>query len=222
MSQTKILFLSSGNGGTIKFLFYAIKKLRLETKFDIIKVIADRECGSIEFAQKVGLTNLVIKYNRQNINELYDQIAITNKPDIVITNIHKVLDKEIISIPNINFINLHYSLLPAFEGMIGMKTIEEAKKRNVKFIGTSTHWVNEVVDQGPIICQSSYPVNWDQDSIKDVEQIIFESACLCLLNTLYYDGDQSIVKYQEVLYNPGLTFNPGVFDEYFWNEVKKA
>ena len=165
---------------------------------------------------------MIIKYNSQKTNELYDQIAKTNKPDIVITNIHKILDKEIISIRDIRFINLHYSLLPAFEGLIGMKTIEEAKKRNVRFIGATTHRVTDIVDQGPILCQSSYPVNWDRDSITNIEQIIFESSCLCLLNTLYSFNYQLYDNYKGVSYNPALSFDPAIFNEEFWNKIRNT
>ena len=45
-----IVFLVSGSGGTLKFLYFAIKALNLNYK--ILGVIADRECQSLEFAKR--------------------------------------------------------------------------------------------------------------------------------------------------------------------------
>jgi phosphoribosylglycinamide formyltransferase 1 len=222
MKRAKILFLVSGDGGTLKFVFYALKALKLESRFIVSKVIGDRHCGAIDFARRVGLECQIIQYDKNNWLELYKEIEENIRPKFVITNIHKILDDNTISIKNTNYINLHYSLLPAYSGMIGMKTIEMASKQNVKFIGATTHFVTAMVDQGPIICQSAYPVNWEEETITNLKQIVFESACYCLLNTFLTSNHMGIREYKQTYYNPGLSFDPSIFDERFWNRIQTA
>lgn len=47
-------------------------------------------------------------------------------------------------------INIHHSLLPAF---IGARPYHQAYERGVKIIGASAHYVNNNLDEGPIILQ---------------------------------------------------------------------
>ena len=52
-------------------------------------------------------------------------------------------------------INIHPSLIPAFCGVgyYGLHVHEEALKRGVKVTGAAHHFVNEGMDEGPIIAQ---------------------------------------------------------------------
>ena len=47
-------------------------------------------------------------------------------------------------------INIHHSFLPAFHGA---KPYQRAFERGVKLIGATSHYVTEVLDDGPIIEQ---------------------------------------------------------------------
>jgi phosphoribosylglycinamide formyltransferase-1 len=58
-------------------------------------------------------------------------------------------------------LNLHPSLLPAFPGR---HAIEDAYAAGVAETGVTVHLVDEVMDGGPIVAQSSLPVNYDEDS----------------------------------------------------------
>ena len=53
-------------------------------------------------------------------------------PDVIITNIHKIIDSDTLNMFPSKFINLHYSLLPSFAGYIGMETVEKAKEQKWK------------------------------------------------------------------------------------------
>ena len=48
--MNNIVFLVSGNGGTLKFIYEAIKVFRLNIK--IKAVISDRDCGATNFSIK--------------------------------------------------------------------------------------------------------------------------------------------------------------------------
>jgi phosphoribosylglycinamide formyltransferase-1 len=60
--------------------------------------------------------------------------------------------------------NIHPALLPAFPGLHGQR---QALEHGVKVAGATVHFVDEGVDTGPIILQSSVPVEPD-----DTEQTL--------------------------------------------------
>lgn len=63
-------------------------------------------------------------------------------------------------------INIHHSFLPSFKGY---NPYEEAFKRGVKIIGATAHFVNQDLDEGPIIAQEILPVSQDW-SVSDMKR----------------------------------------------------
>lgn len=214
----KITFLVSGNGGTLKCVYYAIKKFNSPLK--ISKVIADRECGAITFAQKKDIPSEIISYTSKDDAALIECLK-KEQPDIVITNIHKILTKNVLQSINGSFINLHYSLLPAFSGLIGMKTVEEAKKQNCQFLGATCHQVDEKLDGGRILCQGVFPVNWTEPDA-EINDRLFRVACTTLLNVLLEDDkEKNIPNSRTFILNPKPKFNIQKLNMQFWNLVKE-
>lgn len=218
----KIVFLASGNGGTIKFLHQAIQTLDLD--LSITGVIADRSCGAIDYAQAHHIPNSIISYSRTAPQAL--QNALTHlSPDLIITNFHKIIDEETLNLFPGKFINLHYSLLPAFGGMIGMETLNAAKKANAKFVGASCHQVIPEVDAGQLLCQSAIPVQWDTVNEDNLMNAVFQSACLVFLNSIL-GSDKPVERIQlsdhTVFINPGLSFPIDAFNDALWELVRRA
>lgn len=215
----KIVFLVSGNGGTLKFMENAIELLGLN--FKIVGVVADRDCGAVKFAQKKNLYNKIIKYTQNHTFELNSELSFLN-PDIIITNIHKIIDVNTLNCWHGKFINVHYSLLPSFGGVIGMETVSAAREQNVRFIGATVHEVSEVVDAGQIIQQACFCVDWKNvDTIYDT---IFRIASLSLLGSLYGDltSTHNFFRINNfvVQFSPELAFPVEKFTEEFWNTIK--
>lgn len=214
-----MLFLASGNGGTIKFLHLAIQQLHLP--IEITAVIADRACGASTFAEKNSIPFQIVTYSRSSPQLL--QEALSNcEFDVAVTNFHKIIDEGTLAKFPGKFINLHYSLLPAFGAMIGMKTLKAARQANAKFIGTSCHKVSPIVDAGELICQSVMPVNWQSDSESELITITFKSACLVLLNALLApeaSNSSILLDSKQVQFNPGLSYPTEVFDDAFWSAL---
>jgi formyltetrahydrofolate deformylase len=63
-------------------------------------------------------------------------------------------------------INIHHSFLPAF---IGARPYHQAFERGVKLIGATSHYVTEVLDDGPIIEQAVVRIS-HRDSVQDLVQ----------------------------------------------------
>lgn len=214
----KICFLVSGGGGNYKFLHLAIKKNIL--KNITISVLADRECKGLEYAKGNAIVSKLINYNRNSILELSEELK-NLKPDIIVTNWHKIIDHQTVKNYSGKMINLHYSLLPSFGKMIGIAPIEEVFKKNCKYAGTTCHYVNENVDDGQIIAQAIVRTELGLDkTIKEV----FRKGCLILLNSLIELSHENLINIEDNLkfeYSPYLKFNDELFDESFWHELSK-
>jgi formyltetrahydrofolate deformylase len=76
-------------------------------------------------------------------------------------------------------INIHHSFLPAF---VGARPYHQAFERGVKLIGATSHYVTEVLDDGPIIEQQVVRIS-HRDSVenlvqkgRDLEKIVLSRA----------------------------------------------
>jgi len=214
----KICFLVSGNGGNLKFFDLALKKGIIKNVK--LQVIADRNCGALNYAIKSGIPNRLITYKIDKTIELNE--ALDNfRPDLTMTNWHKIIDKHTVEKWKERMVNLHYSLLPAFKGFIGIKPIELSFSNNCQYIGATTHFVEEEVDGGKIICQTI--IKRGNISIEDAIKLIFRRGCLILLNSIVLiTGREDIININEketIEFSPNLKFDQSIFDENFWNEV---
>lgn len=211
--KKKIAFLASGNGGTLNFLYNAINTFSLP--FEITNIITDRDCGAYEFGKIKNVETTKINYSTKNEQELIDILKNINV-DIIITNIYKILSSTILNSTKADFINLHYSLLPAFEGLIGMKTVDKAKEQNVQFLGVTCHEVNEQVDAGKILCQGIFPVNWSAP-IENIYNKVFQIACIAFLNSILRKYSTITEEYESEygIFNPPCCFNTKELNKIF-------
>jgi formyltetrahydrofolate deformylase len=86
---------------------------------------------------------------------------------IVLARYMQVLSNEFIAaFGSQKIINIHHSFLPAF---IGAKPYHQAFARGVKLIGATSHYVTEVLDDGPIIEQDVVRIS-HKDSVEDLVQ----------------------------------------------------
>ena len=85
---------------------------------------------------------------------------------VVLARYMQVLSpKFVATFPN-GIINIHHSFLPAF---VGAKPYHQAFQRGVKLIGATSHYVTEVLDDGPIIEQDVVRIS-HRDSVEDLIQ----------------------------------------------------
>jgi len=85
---------------------------------------------------------------------------------IVLARYMQILSPEFVSAYPQKIINIHHSFLPAF---VGAKPYHQAFERGVKLIGATSHYVTEVLDDGPIIEQDVVRVS-HRDSVDDIVQ----------------------------------------------------
>ncbi|MGJ8550882.1 formyltetrahydrofolate deformylase [Winogradskyella wichelsiae] len=98
---------------------------------------------------------------------------------IVLARYMQIVSQTLIDkYPN-KIINIHHSFLPAF---VGAKPYHSAYKRGVKIIGSTSHYITEELDAGPIIEQNVAQISHN-NSIKDLiakgrdlEKIVLSNA----------------------------------------------
>lgn len=119
-------------------------------------------------------------------------------PDyLVLAKYMRVLTPEFVKNYEERIINIHHSFLPAF---IGGHPYRQAYLRGVKIIGATAHFVNNNLDEGPIISQNVIPVDHSQNAAdmaragKDVEKMVLaQSLKLVLEDRVMLSGNKTIV-----------------------------
>jgi len=75
-------------------------------------------------------------------------------------------------------INIHPSLIPSFcgDGFYGNRVHRAVKARGCMVSGCTVHFANEQYDEGPIICQQSVDLEFD-DTIDEIATRVFDAEC---------------------------------------------
>jgi formyltetrahydrofolate deformylase len=82
----------------------------------------------------------------------------------VLARYMQILSNEFVNRYPQRIINIHHSFLPAF---VGARPYHQAFERGVKLIGATSHYVTEVLDDGPIIEQDVVRVS-HRDAVEDL------------------------------------------------------
>ena len=124
-------------------------------------------------------------------------LAIYEPEYVVLAKYMRVLTADFVRhFPN-RIINIHHSFLPAF---IGANPYRQAYERGVKIIGATAHFINDNLDEGPIIAQNVKEVDHRHTAAdmamegKDVEKIVLSQALKLVFNDrVFISGNRAIV-----------------------------
>ncbi len=150
----RLTFLCSGGGGNLR-LVHALAGSGALPALEVVSVIADRECGALDWARARAIPASAVTYTRAQGEDLAARLA-HDRPDLIVTTIHKILDAALVARYRSRLINLHYSLLPAFPGTIGMEPVRLAREFGCVTLGATAHLVTDDVDAGPILAQAAF------------------------------------------------------------------
>ncbi|WP_245882655.1 formyltetrahydrofolate deformylase [Hymenobacter chitinivorans] len=116
---------------------------------------------------------------------------------VVLAKYMRILSSEFVAHYANRLINIHHSFLPAF---VGASPYAQAYARGVKIIGATAHFVNEQLDQGPIIAQSVIPIDHTQSASemaqagRDVEKIVLaRSLQLVFAEQVFVHHNKTII-----------------------------
>ncbi len=103
-----------------------------------------------------------------------------HRPDfVVLAKYMRILSPGFVAPYTNRLVNIHHSFLPAF---VGASPYAQAHARGVKIIGATAHFVNEQLDEGPIIAQRVIPTDHTRSAHemaqagRDVEKIVLARA----------------------------------------------
>jgi formyltetrahydrofolate deformylase len=107
------------------------------------------------------------KDNKRQAEEKILTLLRHHDPDfLVLARYMQVLSESFVDKYPSRIINIHHSFLPAF---VGAKPYHQAFERGVKLIGATSHYVTNVLDDGPIIEQDVVRIS-HRDTLEDLLQ----------------------------------------------------
>ncbi len=116
---------------------------------------------------------------------------------IVLAKYMRILTSNFIESYHNKIINIHHSFLPAF---IGANPYKQAYERGVKIIGATAHFVNEVLDNGPIIAQDvkhiDHALTWmDMQRFgRDIEKVVLSRALsLAIEDKIFVNANKTVI-----------------------------
>lgn len=215
--MTKLVILCSGGGGNLRCLESAIKKKILKEN-EIIQVFSDRDCGASRYAQSQGIPTSIEDFKLGNQKTLLEKLLYL-QPGKIVSLIDRIIGPEIISVFPNKIFNLHYSLLPSFPRLIGIRPVEKAIEFGSKIIGVTVHTVIEEVDLGSPVVQAVCPV-LPEDQLSDLMDVQFKLGVLSLLAALD-QKTRSITNsvtlgQRSILINPQALSLEGFISEHNW------
>ncbi|MCH5272011.1 MAG: phosphoribosylglycinamide formyltransferase [Lachnospiraceae bacterium] len=183
----KIVVCVSGGGTNLQAILDAIDSGKI-TNTEVVAVISNNPgAKALERAKAHGIPGILMSPksypDRESFNFAFTEKMCELAPDLI------VLAGFLVKIPERmvekfggRIVNIHPSLIPSFCGVgyYGLKVHEEALRRGVKITGATVHFVNEGMDEGPIIAQKAVAVE-EGDTPEILQRRVMEQAEWILL-----------------------------------------
>lgn len=129
--------------------------------------------------------------------EIVKLLAVYNTELVVLARYMQVLSPELCDQLDGWAINIHHSLLPGFKGA---RPYHQAWEKGVKMVGATAHYVNNDLDEGPIIAQGIQHVDhayYPEDLIakgQDIERItLFNAVRYHIEKRVFLSGSRTVV-----------------------------
>lgn len=183
----RTLVLVSGGGTNLQALIDAVDQGRI-TGVQLVGVISNNKTvKSLERARNAGIRAVSISPKDYPDRPAFQEALLNGvdefAPDlIVLAGFLVAIPEAMVHKYNNRIINIHPSLIPSFCGVgyYGLKVHEKVLERGVKVTGATVHFVNEGMDEGPIISQKAVSVE-DGDTPQVLQRRVMEQAEWLLL-----------------------------------------
>ncbi|MDD1717789.1 MAG: phosphoribosylglycinamide formyltransferase [Methanoregulaceae archaeon] len=186
----RIAVLSSGRGSNFQAIVDAI--LAGTVPAACVALITDNPgCYAAVRAGRAGIPVTAIDYRAFPTKEAYEAALMTEmeawNPDLfVLAGYMRILGREIVRRFPGRIINIHPALLPSFPGLHAQR---QAIEWGVRCSGCTVHFVDEEMDEGPIILQSCVPVReGDSEAGLSDRILVQEHRCLPEAIRLFCEG----------------------------------
>ena len=164
-TRLKVGILISGRGSNMQALIEACAAPDFPA--EIVLVLSNRaDAAGIGIAAAAGIATKIVPHrdfpDRESFEKALDQ-ALAEAGAALVCNagFMRLFTPWFVARWHDRQINIHPSLLPAFQGL---HTHERALTAGVRFTGCTVHFVRDAMDEGPIIAQAAVPVLQDDDA----------------------------------------------------------
>ena len=165
----KLAILASGQGSNLQAMIQVVQQGELPAQIAV--VVSDRgDANALNHAITAAIPAEALVALPHESSQAYDQrlmqVLDFYQPDyIVLAGFMRILSPEFIHAYPYRIVNIHPSLLPDYKGL---NTYARVLADGQSMHGSSVHFVNEQLDQGPIVAQVRLPIdpNETQESLR--------------------------------------------------------
>jgi phosphoribosylglycinamide formyltransferase-1 len=168
----KIAVFASGRGTNLAAIIKAKSKGLINA--DIALVVSDnKKALALKKAQRAGIKAVFVDPQRfltmpEFENEIVKAVEAEGIDLIVLAGFMRILSSDFVSRFQNKIINIHPAILPSFKGS---QAIKDAYEFGIKVTGVTVHFVDNEMDNGPIILQKAVPID-EADTLETLESKI--------------------------------------------------
>lgn len=210
-----LVVLISGRGSNLKAIIQAIKDGKIDANISLV-LSNKKEAPGLKIAESYGIKTKFVDPSFFETRRGYDiyiaELIKKENPDLVVlAGYMRILSDEFVDTFEGKIVNIHPSILPAFQGKNAQK---QAFEFGSLITGCSVHFVDKQLDNGPVIIQAAVAINPSdtEDTIKEkilkYEHRIYPQAIKWIVDgRVRVEGRKVIVenaKYGSLPVNPAL------------------
>lgn len=163
----------SGSGSNLQAIIDAIEAGTLPARITL--VVSNRaDAYGLTRARRSGLPTTVLLAGDYPDRAAYDAALLSalrasGAQAVILAGFLRLLGTCVVAAYHNRILNVHPALLPSFPGLHGQA---DAAAYGVTLSGATVHFVDEVMDNGPIVIQAAVPAGPDDDGASLGERIL--------------------------------------------------
>lgn len=168
-----IAVLVSGSGSNLQSIIDRIEAGVLDAR--IVLVLSNNPGAfGLERARKHGIPALALPHAGFGSREAFDEAMVlaireAEAQTVILAGFMRMLTPVFLSAFPGRVLNIHPALLPSFAGTHGAR---DAADYGVKISGCTVHFVDEIMDHGPVVIQAAVPALANDDGESLAQRIL--------------------------------------------------
>lgn len=165
----KLAVFASGTGSNFVNLVMH-DDLKKYATIDLL-VCDNPQAKVIEKAKELGVNTLVFSPKEYDSKQAYEDMLLNHFEEydyLILAGYMRIISPYFLENYEGKVINIHPSLLPLYKGIDSIKRAYDNKE---EYIGVTIHYVNEKIDDGEIIAQDKFVVDYTKD-LDEVTQLV--------------------------------------------------
>lgn len=182
MSRLRIAVLVSGGGTNLQAIIDKVASGEVSNTEIALVFSNNRKAYALERAKAAGIPAQALSPKQFSDREAFYDAVIAcidsyHVDLIVLAGCLMYIPPKLIQKYHNRIINIHPSLIPSFcgKGFYGLTVHEKALERGVKVTGATVHYVDEILDNGPILLQKAVEIQ-ESDTPQVLQQRVMEQA----------------------------------------------